>query len=306
MHSSIFRLCQRLLIIAHLAAQPVDPAVKALSCLCGNKNDFRLGIEPVDTLHNSILVKIIKYAQCITLIDKYNIADRKHERIFERLIIALRDRKDHRVLCTSRIKLCRAHKIADIFQYDQIQITRAKLPDALTGHIRIQMAHTAGMKLNALYAIHKYKEIKAGKLPKRPITLIFGAKAAPAYIIAKDIIHLILCLQKLIEKDKDVAPYLKVVMVENYNVTMAEKLIPACDISEQISLASKEASGTGNMKFMLNGAVTLGTEDGANVEIHELVGDDNIYIFGEDSDTVIARYERGDYCSKDYYTTIKN
>ena len=160
-------------------------------------------------------------------------------------------------------------------------------------------------QLNALYAIHKYKEIKAGKLPKRPITLIFGAKAAPAYIIAKDIIHLILCLLKLIEKDKDVAPYLKVVMVENYNVTMAEKLIPACDISEQISLASKEASGTGNMKFMLNGAVTLGTEDGANVEIHELVGDDNIYIFGEDSDTVIARYERGDYCSKDYYNNNK-
>ncbi|MDY3908583.1 MAG: glycogen/starch/alpha-glucan phosphorylase [Eubacterium sp.] len=156
-------------------------------------------------------------------------------------------------------------------------------------------------QLNALYAIHKYLEIKEGKKPERPITLIFGAKAAPAYIIAKDIIHLILCLQKLIKKDKDVSPYLQVVMVENYNVTKAEKLIPACDISEQISLASKEASGTGNMKFMLNGAVTLGTEDGANVEIHELVGDDNIYIFGEDSDTVIARYKRGDYCSKDYY-----
>ncbi|MCH5265976.1 MAG: glycogen/starch/alpha-glucan phosphorylase [Lachnospiraceae bacterium] len=156
-------------------------------------------------------------------------------------------------------------------------------------------------QLNALYAIHKYLEIKRGKKPARPITLIFGAKAAPAYIIAKDIIHLILCLQKLIRKDKDVRPYLRVVMVENYNVTNAEKLIPACDISEQISLASKEASGTGNMKFMLNGAVTLGTEDGANVEIHELVGDDNIYVFGEDSDTVIARYERGDYCSRDYY-----
>ena len=156
-------------------------------------------------------------------------------------------------------------------------------------------------QLNALYAIHKYKEIKAGKKPARPITLIFGAKAAPAYVIAKDIIHLILCLQKLIKKDKEVAPYLKVVMVENYNVTNAEKLIPACDISEQISLASKEASGTGNMKFMLNGAVTLGTEDGANVEIHELVGDENIYIFGEDSDTVIARYDRGDYRSRDYY-----
>ena len=156
-------------------------------------------------------------------------------------------------------------------------------------------------QLNALYAIHKYLEIKAGKIPKRPIVLLFGAKAAPAYVIAKDIIHLILCLQRLIEKDRKVRKYLQVVMVENYNVTKAEKLIPACDISEQISLASKEASGTGNMKFMLNGAITLGTEDGANVEIHELVGDDNIYVFGEDSDTVIARYERGDYCSKDYY-----
>ncbi len=152
-----------------------------------------------------------------------------------------------------------------------------------------------------MYAIHKYLEIKSGKIPKRPIVLLFGAKAAPAYVIAKDIIHLILCLQRLIEKDRKVRKHLQVVMVENYNVTKAEKLIPACDISEQISLASKEASGTGNMKFMLNGAVTLGTEDGANVEIHELVGDDNIYVFGEDSDTVIARYERGDYCSKDYY-----
>ncbi len=138
-------------------------------------------------------------------------------------------------------------------------------------------------------------------MPKRPIVLIFGAKAAPAYTIAKDIIHLILCLQQLIRKDRKVRKYLQIVMVENYNVTLAEKLIPACDISEQISLASKEASGTGNMKFMLNGAVTLGTEDGANVEIHELVGDDNIYTFGEDSDTVIARYDRGDYCSIDYY-----
>lgn len=156
-------------------------------------------------------------------------------------------------------------------------------------------------QLNALYAIHKYLEIKRGKTPKTPITLIFGAKAAPAYTIAKDIIHLILCLQKIVNKDKKVKPYLNIVMVENYNVTLAEKLIPACDISEQISLASKEASGTGNMKFMLNGAVTLGTEDGANVEIHQLVGDENIYVFGEDSDTVIARYERGDYCSRDYY-----
>lgn len=156
-------------------------------------------------------------------------------------------------------------------------------------------------QMNALYAIYKYKEIKKGHLPKRPITMIFGAKAAPAYTIAKDIIHLILCLQQLIDNDPEVSPYLKIVMVENYNVTKAEKLIPACDISEQISLASKEASGTGNMKFMLNGAVTLGTEDGANVEIHELVGDDNIYIFGEKSEKVIELYDTASYCSADIY-----
>ena len=156
-------------------------------------------------------------------------------------------------------------------------------------------------QMNALYAIYKYKEIKKGNLPKRPITMIFGAKAAPAYTNAKDIIHLILCLQQLIDNDPEVSPYMKVVMVENYNVTKAEKLIPACDISEQISLASKEASGTGNMKFMLNGAVTLGTEDGANVEIHQLVGDDNIYIFGEKSEKIIKLYETGEYCSKDIY-----
>lgn len=156
-------------------------------------------------------------------------------------------------------------------------------------------------QLNVLYIIHKYMEIKVGKKPSKPITVFFGAKAAPAYIIAKDIIHLILCLQQVINNDPEVSPYLNVFMVENYNVTLAEKLIPACDISEQISLASKEASGTGNMKFMLNGAVTLGTMDGANVEIAELVGEDNIYTFGEDSETVIARYERGDYCSRAYY-----
>ena len=150
-------------------------------------------------------------------------------------------------------------------------------------------------QMNALYAIYKYKEIKKGNLPKRPLTMIFGAKAAPAYTIAKDIIHLILCLQQLVNNDPDVNPYMKIVMVENYNVTKAQKLIPACDISEQISLASKEASGTGNMKFMLNGAVTLGTEDGANVEIHELVGDENIYIFGKKSEEVIKLYETGEY-----------
>ena len=156
-------------------------------------------------------------------------------------------------------------------------------------------------QLNALYIIDKYLEIKAGKIPAAPVTAIFGAKAAPAYVIAKDIIHLILCLQEIINNDPEVSPWLKVVMVENYNVTMAEKLIPACDISEQISLASKEASGTGNMKFMLNGAVTLGTEDGANVEIHECVGDDNIFVFGASSDEVISHYAKADYVARDYY-----
>ena len=156
-------------------------------------------------------------------------------------------------------------------------------------------------QMNALYVIHKYFEIKEGKKPATPITVFFGAKAAPAYIIAKDIIHLILCLQQIINNDPEVSPYLKVFMVENYNVTMAEKMIPACDISEQISLASKEASGTGNMKFMLNGALTLGTMDGANVEIAELVGNENIFTFGEDSQTVIDRYARGDYNSRSYY-----
>ena len=161
-------------------------------------------------------------------------------------------------------------------------------------------------QMNALYIIHKYLEIKGGKKPSRPLTFIFGAKAAPAYVIAKDIIHLILCLSEIIAKDPEVSPYLKVVMVENYNVTLAEKLIPACDIHEQISLASKEASGTSNMKFMLNGAVAIGTMDGANVEMHEFVGEDNIYIFGDDSDTVIKRYADASYCSRDYYEKDAN
>lgn len=156
-------------------------------------------------------------------------------------------------------------------------------------------------QMNALYIIHKYLEIKKGKKPSVPVTYIFGAKAAPAYVIAQDIIHLLLVLQEILNKDPEASKYMKIVMVENYNVSYAEKLIPACDISEQISLASKEASGTGNMKFMLNGAVTLGTADGANVEIHDLVGDDNIYIFGKDSETVIKHYEKADYVSKDYY-----
>ncbi len=156
-------------------------------------------------------------------------------------------------------------------------------------------------QMNALYIIHKYLEIKGGRKPLRPLTFIFGAKAAPAYVIAQDIIHLILALAELVNHDPEVSPYMKVVMVENYNVSYAEKLIPACDVSEQISLASKEASGTGNMKFMLNGAVTLGTNDGANVEIRQLVGDDNIYIFGKDSDAVIAHYEKKDYVPRKFY-----
>ena len=156
-------------------------------------------------------------------------------------------------------------------------------------------------QMNVLYIIHKYLEVKAGKKPSRPITFIFGAKAAPAYVIAQDIIHLILVMSKIINNDPEVSPYLKVVMVENYNVSYAERIIPACDISEQISLASKEASGTGNMKFMLNGAVTLGTVDGANMEIAELVGDDNIYTFGASSETVIEHYAKADYVSKKFY-----
>lgn len=197
-----------------------------------------------------------------------------------------------------QIKKENKHELAQYLERTQ----KIKLNEASIFDIQIKRLHEyKRQQLNALYAIHKYLEIKSGKKTDTPITLIFGAKAAPAYTIAKDIIHLILCLQKIVNKDKDVSPYLNIVMVENYNVTLAEKLIPACDISEQISLASKEASGTGNMKFMLNGAVTIGTEDGANVEIHELVGDDNIYVFGEDSDTVINRYERGNYCSREYY-----
>jgi starch phosphorylase len=155
--------------------------------------------------------------------------------------------------------------------------------------------------MNALYIIHKYLEIKNGKKPVRPLNFIFGGKAAPAYIIAQDVIHLLLVLQEIVNNDPDVSPYMHVVMVTNYNVAYAERLIPACDVSEQISLASKEASGTSNMKFMLNGAVTLGTADGANVEIHDLVGDENIYTFGIDSDTVIEHYKKADYVSKDYY-----
>ena len=182
-----------------------------------------------------------------------------------------------------------------------------ELDDNSIYDIQIKRLHEyKRQQMNALYVIHKYFEIKAGKKPARPITVIFGAKAAPAYIIVKDIIHLILCLQELIANDPEVAPYLKVVMVENYNVTLAEKLIPAADIHEQISLASKEASGTSNMKFMLNGAVAIGTMDGANVEMHQFVGDDNIYIFGESSEEVIKHYEKADYVSRSYYENDAN
>ena len=195
----------------------------------------------------------------------------------------------------------KAQKKAELAKYLEETPGITINPDSIFD-IQIKRLHEyKRQQMNALYLIHKYLEIKKGKKPTTPITAIFGAKAAPAYIIAKDIIHMILCLQQIIEKDPEVKPYLNVVMVSNYNVTLAEKLIPACDISEQISLASKEASGTGNMKFMLNGAVTLGTDDGANVEIHELVGDDNIYIFGDSSETVIERYKKANYCSKDYY-----
>ncbi len=191
----------------------------------------------------------------------------------------------------------KAELAAYIKEHEGVEINPNSIFD-----IQIKRLHEyKRQQMNALYIIHKYLEIKGGKKPSTPVTFIFGAKAAPAYIIAQDIIHLLLCLQEIINKDPDVKDYMKVVMVENYNVSYAERLIPACDISEQISLASKEASGTGNMKFMLNGAVTLGTSDGANVEIHELVGDENIYVFGEKSETVIAHYEKADYVAKDFY-----
>lgn len=210
---------------------------------------------------------------------------------------------DSKVLSTLlQIKQDKKQELKNYLQKTQnIEIDEYSIFD-----IQIKRLHEyKRQQMNALYIIYKYREIKKGNLPKTPITIIFGAKAAPAYIIAKDIIHLILCLQELINNDEKVSPYLKVVMVENYNVTLAEKLIPACDISEQISLASKEASGTGNMKFMLNGAITLGTMDGANVEIAELVGEDNIYIFGESSEEVIDHYEKADYSSKEIYEKDK-
>ena len=200
-------------------------------------------------------------------------------------------------------------KLLDIKQENKNQLARylkeksgADIDPTSVYDIQIKRLHEyKRQQMNALYIIWKYKQIKAGHKPARPITLLFGAKAAPAYIIAKDIIHLILCLSEIVNNDPEVSPWMKVVMVENYNVTWAEKLIPACDVSEQISLASKEASGTGNMKFMLNGAVTLGTMDGANVEIHDLVGEGNIAIFGQSSQYVMDLYEKAAYTPKDYY-----
>ena len=204
-----------------------------------------------------------------------------------------------------RLLSIKEQKKAELAQYLKETQEIVIDPDSIFD-IQIKRLHEyKRQQLNALYIISKYLEIKGGKKPSQPVTFIFGAKAAPAYVIAKDIIHLLLTLQDLIKDDPEVAPYMKLVMVENYNVSAAEKLFPACDISEQISLASKEASGTGNMKFMLNGAVTLGTMDGANVEISELVGEDNIYIFGESSEKVIEHYEKADYCSRDIYENDK-
>lgn len=205
----------------------------------------------------------------------------------------------------SEIKAIKKEKKAELAKYIKENEGQEINPDSIFD-VQIKRLHEyKRQQMNALYIIHKYLEIKGGKKPSTPITFIFGAKAAPAYTIAQDIIHLLLVLEEIVNNDPDVKDYMKVVMVENYNVSYAEKLIPACDISEQISLASKEASGTGNMKFMLNGAVTLGTSDGANVEIHELVGDDNIYIFGEKSEQVIEHYAKADYVAKDYYKGSK-
>ena len=211
----------------------------------------------------------------------------------------LKYKNDEAVL--SRIAEIKMNRKKDLAAYVKEVEGITLNPDSIFDLQSKRMHEYKRQQMNALYIIHKYLEIKAGKKPVRPVTFIFGAKAAPAYVIAQDIIHLLLVLQEIVNNDPDVSPYMTVLMVENYNVAYAEKMIPACDISEQISLASKEASGTGNMKYMLNGAVTLGTSDGANVEIHELVGDENIYIFGEKSETVIRHYEKADYVSKDYY-----
>ena len=200
-----------------------------------------------------------------------------------------------------KIKEIKRNKKAELAAYVQEKEGVTLNPDSIFD-IQVKRLHEyKRQQMNALYIIHKYLEIKAGKKPSTPLTFIFGAKAAPAYVIAQDIIHLLLVMQEIINNDPDVNQHMTLLMVENYNVSYAEKLIPACDVSEQISLASKEASGTGNMKFMLNGAVTLGTSDGANVEINELVGDENIYVFGQKSEQVIEHYAKMDYVSRDFY-----
>jgi starch phosphorylase len=233
-------------------------------------------------------------AQCIT--DTIGDGYKKNSDELEKLLEHIDDEK-----LLTQIKKIKKDKKAELAAYIKENEGQDINPESIYD-IQIKRLHEyKRQQMNALYIIHKYLEIKGGKKPSTPVTFIFGAKAAPAYIIAQDIIHLLLCLQEIVNNDKDVKDYMKVVMVENYNVSYAEKLIPACDVSEQISLASKEASGTGNMKFMLNGAVTLGTSDGANVEIHELVGDDNIYIFGEKSEAVIEHYEKADYVARDFY-----
>jgi starch phosphorylase len=233
-------------------------------------------------------------AQCIT--DTIGAGYKKDAMELEKLLEHIDDEK-----LLARIKDIKKDKKAELAAYIKENEGQDINPESIYD-IQIKRLHEyKRQQMNALYIIHKYLEIKGGKKPDTPITFIFGAKAAPAYIIAQDIIHLLLCLEEIVNNDPDVKDYMKVVMVENYNVSYAEKLIPACDVSEQISLASKEASGTGNMKFMLNGAVTLGTSDGANVEIHELVGDDNIYIFGEKSEQVIEHYAKADYVSRSFY-----
>ncbi len=230
-------------------------------------------------------------------IDKYGAGDFREDATQLEKLLSLKDNEE---ALQEMLNIKKDNKIA-LKNYLEKEMNVFVNEEAIFD-IQIKRLHEyKRQQMNVLYIIYKYLEIKAGRIPARPITMIFGAKAAPAYIIAKDIVHVILCLQELIKNDAEVSKHLQVVMVENYNVTYAEKLIPACEVSEQISLASKEASGTGNMKFMLNGAITLGTEDGANVEIHELVGDENIYVFGKDSDTVIEHYEKADYVAADYY-----
>ena len=278
----------------YLSAEAIDTMLSALSSLCADGSTLAF-----DYPDENFFDAPEKRVQNIIMMAKAGGEPMQSAFSYSELEKLLEFQNDEKVL--SRFIEIKDGKKADLKNYlketQNIDIAADSVFD-----IQIKRLHEyKRQQMNALYIIHKYKEIKAGKKPKTPVTMIFGAKAAPAYILAKDIIHMILCLQELIDNDPEVSPYLKVVMVENYNVTKAEHLIPACDISEQISLASKEASGTGNMKFMLNGAVTLGTMDGANVEIHDLVGEDNIYIFGKSSEEVIRLYDTAGYHPQDYY-----